>query len=353
MEKVKVLIIEPENFVAHNLLAQNLLNKIFDIQTLYILPDSFSEFNVIILNNLNPNSPIFEQKNVIDFVEKGGGLLCLHDTVSPIYNLRELSAFVGIQDAYATYIDNRQHIAISDLNIPTQTATLKIVHGNNIHPVVENVTDFDIGDEFWAINTVAEVKVLINAEIGDRIPVRPEVQNKYSQPIPVCGCRINKKGRTCFLLPLHYPQAYQNSNILKIINNAVLWLCKKTSENDIFLSYSFLNEKEAMFIHDKAESMGLDVFMAKKDIKSGIVWSEEIRYKLRICKEVAILISPDSIKSEWVSIETGSAWVMNKKITAITLNCDKNDLPSILKERQSRSINEIDMYLGEVKKQQS
>jgi hypothetical protein len=282
-------------------------------------------------------------------VEDGGGLFCIHDTLSPLYPYQELINVVGLQMAYDTFVRNgnqiEQVLVRSDINSLLQRVPIEVVEGNKLHPIVEDIDSFDIGEEFWATNTMSDVRELLTAEVGDRMPSI----FRYREPIPICGCRSEKKGRTCFFLPVHYTETYQNQKVLDIFKNIILWLGQVTSEGfDIFLSFSIRNKGEAQEICEKAENKGLKVFMSEKDIESGDEWTEEIRNALRSSREVAILVSPDSINSKWVTIESGAAWSLKKRITPILFRCAPSQLPIILTNYQARDLHKLDLYLREV-----
>jgi len=160
MKKLKILIIEPSNITVaestingKELLKQGLAgNAQFDIETINQVPDSIFNYDVIILNNLNDKFPAFKEERIIEYVESGGGLLCIHDTVSPQYGYKKISVLVGIQEAYDTYTYERdgnivkktQWLAIPERNNPAQLIPIKIVNDNDTHPILENVNEFEL-----------------------------------------------------------------------------------------------------------------------------------------------------------------------------------------------------------------
>jgi len=136
---------------------------------------------------------------------------------------------------------------------------------------------------------------------------------------------------------------------LKIINNCILWLGKITHDNyDIFLSFSYKNRKQAKRIVNLARKEKLRVFMSEKELKSGDKFEDKIRRSIRDSKEVAILITPYSVKSMWVQRETGTSWYLNKRITPIIHKISASNLPEVLRPYHARRYNEIELYLKEV-----
>jgi len=125
----------------------------------------------------------------------------------------------------------------------------------------------------------------------------------------------------------------------------------KQFDYDLFISYSSKDQKVADEIYEKLKEADLKPFLAPKDIDSGYIGSVTIREALISSAEMAILMSPNSIKSEWVLTEWGAAWGFEKHVTPILLDCQIGDIPKLLQDRQKRDYpNEIDRYIKEVLK---
>ena len=104
---------------------------------------------------------------------------------------------------------------------------------------------------------------------------------------------------------------------------------------DVFLSYSSTNSKEAKDIQDLIEKAGGIVFIDKKCIPPGEDFSETVRVALTRSNELWMLVSADSIKSEWVRTEWAAAWVLKISIVPILLDCVYTSLPSQLQHLQA------------------
>jgi hypothetical protein len=116
----------------------------------------------------------------------------------------------------------------------------------------------------------------------------------------------------------------------------------KTDEQfkyDVFLSYASKDNQEALKIYEAIEQIGGKAFLSEKTIKPGDDFAEKIRRALQESKELWLLVSPDSVKSEWVISEWGAAWVLDRKIIPILHRCDVNSLPDRL-----RKLHCIDYY---------
>ncbi len=111
---------------------------------------------------------------------------------------------------------------------------------------------------------------------------------------------------------------------------------------DVFLSYSERDEKSATLIRENVTAAGGRLFMAPKEISPGDDFAVTIRNALRHSRELWLLLSPHSIKSEWVTTEWGAAWVLEKRIVPILYRSDVTALPDRLRGIQSIDLHAID-----------
>ena len=86
---------------------------------------------------------------------------------------------------------------------------------------------------------------------------------------------------------------------------------------DVFLSYASTDQIEADQIYEAIERAGGKVFLAGKNLRPGDDFAEEIRNALWSSREVWLLVSPNSLKSDWVISEWGAAWALRKRIVPI------------------------------------
>jgi hypothetical protein len=107
------------------------------------------------------------------------------------------------------------------------------------------------------------------------------------------------------------------------------------SQHDVFLSYSSANSDEARLVSDAITRAGKSVFLSEKNIQPGNVFEDKIRKALKGSREVWLLVSPQSMESEWVTTEWGAAWALEKKIIPILLRCEVSRLPDRLKRIHS------------------
>lgn len=115
---------------------------------------------------------------------------------------------------------------------------------------------------------------------------------------------------------------------------------------DAFLSYSSANTAEAELVYSRAIAAGLKVFMAPKQLSPGDEFAEEIRSSLEGAKELWLLLSPQSARSEWVISEWGAAWVLRHPIVPILHRCEPNLLPERLARFHCIDLHKIDELIS-------
>ena len=116
----------------------------------------------------------------------------------------------------------------------------------------------------------------------------------------------------------------------------------------IFISHSSKDKWAARRISEDLNILGAETFLDEKDIQTGQSIDESIKKKLKSCDDFLIIISPASIKSEWVLIELGGAIVLEKKIIPILFYVGANEIPQVINLRLARDINNIKIYYDEV-----
>lgn len=117
-------------------------------------------------------------------------------------------------------------------------------------------------------------------------------------------------------------------------------------EYDVFLSYAHPDRDEARVLHQRLADAGLRTFMAEKTLRPGDAFADEIRKALRGSKELWLLVSPSSSKSEWVTTEWGAAWALEKVILPILLRCGHDALPDRLRQIHCLDYHQTSDHIG-------
>jgi hypothetical protein len=99
----------------------------------------------------------------------------------------------------------------------------------------------------------------------------------------------------------------------------------------VFISYSSVDDVLARDIASVLDSLGVHYFLDQKDISWGQPFSKEIEDALGECLEVIVIISPASLKSQWVPFEVGIAKAKGKRVLPFLAH-PSVDIPSFLSE---------------------
>lgn len=312
--------------------------------------------DVLVLNNV-PRGMALPEEQILRFVHSGKGLLCIHDSVFPGSRNQKIQEAAGVRYAYDSIVQRADGeppymaLALAEPGDPLRRFVIRAVKDNNTHPILKDFHDFEIAEEVWAQNIAPGVTALLWADVGDRIPCHA----RFRQPVPVCGCTTYGHGRIFFLSIGHYAQSYSDKNVLQLLENGLGWLIGDLAEQwDVFLSFSSRDRREAETIARVAsEGHGVTVFLSAKDLEPGDTWQEEVRKALLLSREVCVLITPNSLQSEWVTTEWGAAWALGKTITPMVLRCDIPQLPDRLRALEAVDYHEHNRYFADVKARRS
>lgn len=116
---------------------------------------------------------------------------------------------------------------------------------------------------------------------------------------------------------------------------------EKENENDIFISYASSESKKANKIYEAITAVGGRAFLAEKSLAPGEDFAEKIRQAIISSREIWLLVSPSSLKSDWVLSEWGAGWILNKRIVPILYRCTPEQLPDRLRKLQCIDFDEF------------
>src|SRR5438094_8099170 len=92
---------------------------------------------------------------------------------------------------------------------------------------------------------------------------------------------------------------------------------KKKLEYIVFISHSALDMWIANVMAEKIEALGAQCWLDEKDLTGGDIIAEDIIRGIDACHEAIVLISPNSVKSQWVPFAIGGARAQHKRVTPI------------------------------------
>jgi len=120
----------------------------------------------------------------------------------------------------------------------------------------------------------------------------------------------------------------------------------------VFISHSskdqWIARQMSNLIEQRGKANHIVTFLDEKDIHSGESIPESIRAKIRECDEFVVLLSRYSIDRQWVLVEVGAAWGLDKHIVAITDKITPEEMPEITRSHKALDLNEFDRYVEEV-----
>lgn len=120
----------------------------------------------------------------------------------------------------------------------------------------------------------------------------------------------------------------------------------------VFISHSskdrWIARQMAAIIERKAKRYGVRTFLDEVDLEGGDRIPATIKANLHACQEFVILLSPHSITRQWVLVELGGAWTLDKRVMAIAYDLAAERIPDIIEHDKSYELNDFDRYVTEL-----
>lgn len=118
----------------------------------------------------------------------------------------------------------------------------------------------------------------------------------------------------------------------------------------VFVSHATADKWLARAVCDRIESTGATTFRDDRDIRGGDDIPEEIRRQIKQSKELVVLLTPESIERQWVTLEVGAAWGWSKRVRIIILMChvSVDPIPDMIRNKKAIPLNDFDHYVGEL-----
>jgi hypothetical protein len=119
----------------------------------------------------------------------------------------------------------------------------------------------------------------------------------------------------------------------------------------VFVSHATSDKWLAKVICEKIEATGATTFRDDRDIDGGDDIPEIIRHHIRQCKEMVILLTPDSVARQWVLWEVGAFWGrrQNQRIVAVLCHVTVDSIPEMIRSKKAMAINDFDQYTQELR----
>jgi hypothetical protein len=119
----------------------------------------------------------------------------------------------------------------------------------------------------------------------------------------------------------------------------------------VFVSHATADKWLAKTICEKIEVAGATFFRDDRDIHGGDDIPDEIRRQIKQSREVIVILTPESVGRQWVTLEVGAAWGWSKKVRIIVLmnHVSVDPIPDMLKNKKAIPLNDFDQYLVELR----
>lgn len=118
----------------------------------------------------------------------------------------------------------------------------------------------------------------------------------------------------------------------------------------VFISHATADKWLAKVLCEKIEATGATTFRDDRDIQGGDDIPEEIRRQIKQSKEIVVLLTPQSVGRQWVTLEVGAAWGWSKRIRIIFImdHVSVDPMPDMIKNKKAISLNDFDQYANEL-----
>ena len=116
----------------------------------------------------------------------------------------------------------------------------------------------------------------------------------------------------------------------------------------VFISHSSKEKWIAGQISKEIKALGAQTWLDLKDLRGGDEIRRSIKRGIRASQEAVVLLSANSITSQWVSYEVGVADSQGKRITPILNNLAPDETLAPLRGIMPRDLNDFDDFLVEL-----
>jgi hypothetical protein len=118
----------------------------------------------------------------------------------------------------------------------------------------------------------------------------------------------------------------------------------------VFVSHATADKWLAKCLCKSLEETGAATFRDDRDINGGDDIPEEIRRQIKQSMEIVVLLTPESINRQWVTLEVGAAWGHSKRMRIVLVreHVSVDPIPDMIKNKKSIPLNDFDDYVTEL-----
>jgi len=115
----------------------------------------------------------------------------------------------------------------------------------------------------------------------------------------------------------------------------------------VFISHSSHDAWVARMMAEKIRGLGAECWLDEKDLEGGNVIADDIIRGIDSCHEAIVLISPNSLHSQWVAFEIGGVRAQHKRVTPI-LNNIKPEEMAPMRDIKGIDLNKFEQFLAQL-----
>jgi TIR domain len=125
---------------------------------------------------------------------------------------------------------------------------------------------------------------------------------------------------------------------------------RSTKPYQVFISHATSDKWLAKELCRRIEEKGATTFRDDRDISGGDDIPEQIRRQIKRSREMVVLLTPDSVGRQWVTLEVGAAWGWSTKIRILLVMCHVtvDPIPEMIKNKKAIALNDFDQYVADL-----
>jgi hypothetical protein len=116
-------------------------------------------------------------------------------------------------------------------------------------------------------------------------------------------------------------------------------LVPKQRPSRLFISHAAADKELARLVanHLQRALPAAGIFLASRpgDIPAGEPWLEVIRQQLMVADAYVVLLTPTSIRRQWIWFESGAAWFSGRRVVPVVYGMVKDDVHPPLSAHQT------------------
>ncbi|MBN2580450.1 MAG: ThuA domain-containing protein [Pirellulales bacterium] len=165
-------------------------------------------YDVIVLYNFNQKITKKQQKNFLDLLKKGVGLVVLHHANAAYPGWPEFSKIAGVTFHFKPWEENGKKHKGSGYK---EGVKFRVHVADSKHPITKGMKDYDIHDETY-------IRTSIHPNVHALLTTNEPTSDKI-----IGWTKTYKKSKGCYLQHGHDEHAYRNPNYRRLVVRAIRW----------------------------------------------------------------------------------------------------------------------------------